>query len=196
MKVNVPLKYISLSLLVIITMCLSREVRADPVTIAPAASISVTSAVLTVSSGKIDCGKSATFTLTLKGAGSNTRPVNLVYEVFQDGAGDDKLIGTTTFTVTGDAEGKWEEELTFTLECTGDCILRGAGGSSGDKVAKVLAKIKLPLGDELGKSNSVDVECVPTPEPATMSLLGMGLAGIAIKMRKRLKSPKSGEGSQ
>jgi hypothetical protein len=34
------------------------------------------------------------------------------------------------------------------------------------------------------------------PEPTTMFLLGTGLAGVVIKTRKRLKSRKSGQGSQ
>ena len=40
------------------------------------------------------------------------------------------------------------------------------------------------------------VDCEPVPEPTALLLLSTGLAGVAIKTRKRLKNRKSGEGSQ
>ena len=47
------------------------------------------------------------------------------------------------------------------------------------------------LGAGLGVGGSAQV----VPEPTTMLLLGTGLAGVAIKTRKRFKSPKRAQGS-
>jgi hypothetical protein len=38
---------------------------------------------------------------------------------------------------------------------------------------------------------TISFDVTPTPEPATLFLLGTGLAGVAIKTRKKLKSKKS-----
>ena len=45
-----------------------------------------------------------------------------------------------------------------------------------------------------GQATAPEPNC--TPEPTTMLLLGTGLAGVAIKTRKRLKHRKSRQGSQ
>ena len=39
-------------------------------------------------------------------------------------------------------------------------------------------------------------DCVPTPEPTTILLLGTALAGVAIKTRKKLKRRREGKGRQ
>ena len=187
MKVNnTMLRYMSLPLGLVVTICLSQEVRAD--------TFAVTSVSLAPAAVTIACNSSAEFTLTLRGTNLPSESHiahNLLWSVYQDEGIDDVLIGETAFTVLGDPSGNWEHVITFTLQCTNDCILRGAGGSSGDRVAQVFALIEFPLGTDAGESNRVRVECATVPEPATMLLLGTGLAGVAAGVRRRRKSGKS-----
>src|SRR5688572_15945266 len=85
-----------------------------------------------------------------------------------------------------------------------NCEPNPTGGTPGQQTTCGIGSFGLALFD-IGINPGETMEIAgqiggaqqqPIPEPTTMFLLGTGLAGVAVKMRKKLKSRKSGQGSQ
>ena len=106
----------------------------------------------------------------------NNLPQDFVLCLLEDDFFGDELLGTFEFTldennVTPNAIGGYESNMIMHTFPNASDAATGLG-------------------------NDYILELKPVPEPTTLLLLGSGLAGVAIKTRKRLKSRKRTQGSQ
>lgn len=121
-----------------------------------------------------DCAFSGAYTVTIRDLFIDGDQ----FALFDNG----NLIGTTsvptnTFTNCGDdpvacVGGAWSEG-TFVLD----------GGSHQLDIILLSQPTGIPSGRAVIMFNSIEVE--PVPEPATFGLIGLGLVGVAFRLRKK-----------
>jgi hypothetical protein len=158
---------------------------------------------------EIFCGSSQDFTITITGTGASQFPGssdlvnNAGLSVTDTVTNPNPPLGLGFFNFADSAtipsDDVWVIKKSFTVICTDteDCHLElippgGAGTNpvtlpSGTATLQANFNALTILGAvvPLAKSNSVQVSCV-TPEPSTMLLLGTGLIGIGVRLRKRI----------
>jgi hypothetical protein len=158
----------------------------------------------------IPCGTLATFNIIISGRGASQWPgspvdgTNAGLSVF-DTLTNNSFVGLGNFNfasaITVLQDDNWILRQSFTVECSmsPECHLIGHGENgafdvtldSNMAVMKGQLAALTPLSATVVKeSNTVKVTC-ETPEPTSMFLLGTGLAGVAIKTRKRLRNRKN-----
>ena len=144
----------------------------------------------------IPCDGSATFRLVLRGTGTPGTTFMLTYGVFGVNPGDileRQLNPFNMAEVTVNDQGLWAKDIVFLLRCVGCDFVQGFNPVKVDSGSIIFGRIQVP--GQSSDTNSITVHCV-TPEPTTLLLLGTGLAGVAIKARKRLKSGNRGQERQ
>lgn len=143
----------------------------------------------------IPCDGSATFRLVLRGTGTPGTTFTLTFGVFGVNPGEiveRQLNPFNMVEVTVGENGLWAKDIVFLLRCVGCDFVQGFNPVKVDSGSIIFGRIQVP--GQTVDTNSITVHCV-TPEPTSMVLLSIGLAGVALKMRKRVRSRKSGKGS-
>ena len=132
----------------------------------------------------------ATFTVSYMQAAA-TVGATILWSVYDKDVGsDDELIGETDIGGLVISPVAVARSFKFELFCLDNINVSGKDGSSGTgsflegDYAEVFVLFEDSLGDNIARSNTLDVACCKVPEPGTLQLLVPALAALLIFSRR------------